>query len=57
MKQKYDNHFFETDDHKYDNGYHDKLIQHRREKKLKNAIKCKNIREVMDLGDEGEFYY
>lgn len=57
MKQKYDNHFFETDDHKYDNGYHDKLIQHRREKKLKNAIKCKNIREVMDFGDEGEFYY
>ena len=35
----------------------DKLIEPRREKKLKNAIKAKNIREVMDLGDEGTFYY
>lgn len=56
MKQKYNNQS-DYDDDKYDNGYHDKLIEHRREKKLRNAIKCRNIREVMDFGDEGEFYY
>ena len=49
MREKHRVKPFELDD--------DKLIKHRREKKLKNAIKTKNIREVMDLGDEGTFYY
>ncbi len=57
MRQKHHIKPYEYDDDKYDNGYHDKLLQHRREKKLKNAIKSKNIRELMDLGDEGDFYY
>lgn len=57
MRHKHHIKPFEYDDDKYDNGYHDKLIEHRREKKLKNAIKCRNVRQLMDLGDEGTFYY
>ena len=57
MKEKHHIKPFEYDDDKYDNGYHDKLIEHRIEKKLKNAIKSRDIRKVMDLGDEGTFYY
>lgn len=57
MKSRHHIKPFEYDDGKYDNGYHDKLVEHRREKRLKNAIKSRNIRDLMDLGDEGTFYY
>jgi len=43
------------DDSRYENGYHDKLVEHRKNKRLKNAIKSKNIQELMHL-DEDDFY-
>lgn len=56
MKEKHHIKPFEYDDDKYDNGYHDNLIEKRKTKRLKNAIKAKNVIEVMDI-DEGTYYY
>lgn len=56
MKNKHHIKPFEYDDDKYDNGYHDHLVEHRKQKRMKNAIRSKNVRDLMDL-DEGDFYY
>lgn len=56
MKKKHYDKLFEYDDDKYDNGYHDELVERRRKKKIKNAIKCKDINQIIDLNDEGIYY-
>lgn len=56
MKEKHHIKPFQYDDDKYDNGYHDNLVAKRKEKRLKNAIKSRNIREMMEI-DEGVYYY
>lgn len=41
---------FETDED-YDAGYHERLIEHRREKRMKNAMRCRNINDLIDEDD------
>lgn len=36
----------------HENGFHDKLREHRKDKRLKNAIRSKNIEDLMHLDDD-----
>jgi hypothetical protein len=38
----------------YEPGYHDRLLQHRKDKKIKNALRSKNIYDLID-DDEDEY--
>lgn len=52
MKKK-KNSFREFDEDVYhENGFHDKLREHRQEKRLKNAIRSKNIADLLHLDDD-----
>lgn len=35
----------------YTNGYHDELVERRKIKRMKNALKTKNIDDLMNLDD------
>lgn len=44
---------FEDDQQSYyENGYHDHLVQRRKLKKMKNALRTKNIDHLMELDDD-----
>jgi hypothetical protein len=44
------------DDHEgYESGYHDKLLQHRRDKRIRNALRSNDVRSLIDI-DEDEYY-
>ena len=36
----------------YEYGFHDNLINHRRDKKMKNAMRCKDINYLLDMDDD-----
>lgn len=42
---------FHEEDH-YGNGYHDNLKERRKLKRMKNAIRTRNIDSLMDLDEE-----
>ena len=47
-------HFDEYDegDYYYENGYHDHKKEQRKLKRMKNALKSKNIEDLMHLDDD-----
>jgi hypothetical protein len=44
--------FDDFHDEEYDNGYYDNLKERRKLKRMKNAIKSRNIDSLMDLDEE-----
>ena len=44
---------YDYEDH-YDNGYHDHVKEQRKLKRMKNALKSRNIDELMHLDDDDE---
>ncbi len=49
-----DNYGYEED--YYENGYHDHLAERRRLKKMKNALKTKNVDQLLELDDDDYDY-
>ena len=41
---------FELDD-EYENGYHDHLAERRKMKRMKNALKARNVDDLVNLDD------
>lgn len=57
-KKAFKNNRFEqfSDDYEdYEIGYHDRLIEHRKNKRFRNALRSKDINSLMAL-DEDEYY-
>lgn len=57
-KRAFKNNRFEqlSDDYDgYENGYHDRLIEHRKNKRFRNALRSKDVSSLMAL-DEDEYY-
>jgi hypothetical protein len=48
------NHFYDDPDG-YESGYHDKLMQHRKDKRIRNALRSNDVRSLIDI-DEEEYY-
>ena len=44
--------FDDYDDDNYDNGYHDSLKERRKLKRMKNALKSRNVDYLLDLDEE-----
>jgi hypothetical protein len=44
--------FDDFHDEEYENGYHDNLKERRKLKRMKNAIKTRNVDSLMDLDEE-----
>lgn len=45
-----DSYGYEEDE--YENGYHDHLVERRRLKRLKTALRTKNIDQLLELDDD-----
>ena len=43
---------FEYEEDHYDNGYHDHLVERRKLKRMKTALKTKNINQLLELDDD-----
>lgn len=43
--------FEEFDDDRYENGYHDQLVERRKLKRMKNALKSRDVNDLMNLDD------
>lgn len=43
---------FDYEDEHYENGYHDHLVERRRLKRMKTALKTKNIDKLLELDDD-----
>ena len=43
--------FDDFDDDSYDNGYHDQLVERRKMKRLKSALKTRNVDDLLNLDD------
>lgn len=52
MKKIYDEY---EDEDSYENGYHDRLIKHRKEKRLKTALHKRDIDSLMELEEDDNF--
>jgi hypothetical protein len=46
---------FNDDPEGYENGYHDRLIEHRKDKRIRNALRSKDIRSLLEI-DEDRYY-
>ena len=46
---------FSDDLEVYENGYHDRLIEHRKDKRIRNALRSRDIKSLVEL-DEDEYY-
>lgn len=40
----------------YENGYHDHVVERRRLKKLRNALRTKNVNQLLELDDDDYDY-
>jgi hypothetical protein len=54
FKKTRSNNFYD-DPEGYESGYHDKLLQHRRDKRIRNALRSNDIRSLIEI-DEDEYY-
>ena len=54
IKKTQFNHFHD-DPEGYESGYHDKLMQHRKDKRIRNALRSNDVRSLIDI-DEDEYY-
>lgn len=55
MAKKHHNHRNHYDEDVYHEvGFHDRLREHRRDKRMKNAIRSKNIDDLLHLNDDDE---
>lgn len=52
MKKKHNYRRDYDEDVYHENGFHDRLREHRHEKRLKNAIRSKNIDDLIHLDDD-----
>jgi mevalonate pyrophosphate decarboxylase len=55
MSKKHYNHHHRNNldvDVYHETGYHDRLAEHRKDKRMKNAIRSKNIEDLMHLDDD-----
>lgn len=55
-KKAYKKTRFTQDDYDgYENGYHDRLMDHRKNKRIRNALRSNDIRSLIEL-DEDDYY-
>ncbi len=53
MSKKFSKDWNEDFDSDYrENGYHDMMTERRKNKRMRNAIKSKNLDDLLDLDDE-----
>ena len=52
MNKKFSRNRDEYDTDEYENGYHDKLVQHRKNKRIRNALRSKDIEDLIHLDEE-----
>ena len=50
-------HYDDYDNDHHENGYHDHMKEHRRLKRMKNALKSKNINDLIHLDEDEDDYY
>ena len=48
---RYNDNYGYEEDH-YENGYHDHLVERRRLKRMKTALKTKNVDQLLELDDD-----
>jgi hypothetical protein len=46
---------FSDDPEGYEYGYHDRLIEHRKDKRIRNALRSRDVRSLLDI-NEDEYY-
>ena len=44
--------FDDFEDDQYENGYHDSLKERRKLKRMKNALKSRNVDDLLDIDEE-----
>lgn len=52
MTKKFNRLDYEEDDQHYRNDYYESLLERRKMKRMRNAIRSKNIRDLQDLDDD-----
>lgn len=54
-KHNHRNNYYDYEDDHYENGYHDHLAERRRLKRMKAAIKTKNVDRLMEYDDDYDY--